>query len=91
MRFSQGKPLVSIFSIKMMDSPFMKLKYYLHAYWMGWKTRKLASLIKFQNLKSQVKEIEEFNKSSDPKARPNNFVLKARENYANSLQNAINR
>lgn len=75
----------------MMESPFMKLKYYLHAYWMGWKTRKIISLIKFQNLKNQVKEIEEFNKTNDPSDKPSNFILKARENYANSLQNTINR
>jgi hypothetical protein len=38
----------------------MKLKYGLHAFWVGWKTRKLISLIKFENLKRQAEEIEEF-------------------------------
>lgn len=75
----------------MMDSPFMKLKYYLHAYWMGWKTRRLMALTKFQNLKNQVKEIEEFYGGRNVSGVPDHHVLKARENYVVALVNTIHR
>jgi hypothetical protein len=68
----------------------MKLKYGLHAYWMGWKTRRLISLVKFENLKRQAKEIEEFYKIDSLTGKPDNHVLKARANYADGLINTIN-
>lgn len=68
----------------------MKLKYGLHACWMGWKTRRLISLIKFENLKRQAKEIEEFYKVDSITGKPDNHVLKARSNYADGLMNTIN-
>ena len=75
----------------MMDSPFMKLKYFLHAYWVGWKTRRLMELTKFKNLRHQVKEIEEFYQVDAQTGRPDHHVLKARANYADALVNAVKR
>lgn len=75
----------------MMDSPFMRLKYCLHAYWVGWKTRRLMGLTKFENLRRQAKEIEEFYKVDVKTGRPDHHVLKARANYADALINAVNR
>jgi hypothetical protein len=68
----------------------MKLKYGLHAFWVGWKTRKLISLIKFENLKRQAEEIEEFYQADLVTGRPDNHVLVARANYVDGLINTIN-
>lgn len=69
-----------------MHSTFMSLKYNLKAYWLGWKVRKLMSLSKFQSLKLQVVEIEQFY-GPNASGMADNHVLKARENYVNALIN----
>jgi len=72
-----------------MHSNFMTIKYALHAYWIGWKTRRLISLTKFQNMIREVKEIEEFNRQTS-NGCIDNHVLRARENFVNALQNTVN-
>lgn len=67
----------------------MKIKYALHGYWMGWKTRKLISLTKFKDLKRQVSEIQEFYGPST-NGKFDHHILKARQNYVDALQNTVN-
>lgn len=48
-------------------------------------------LTKFENLRRQAKEIEEFYKVDVKTGRPDHHVLKARANYSDALINAVNR
>jgi len=90
---AQRKPILfqSPNRIQMMDSPFMKQRNRLKAWVQGWKVRKLNSLEKFRNMKSQVKEIEDYYGSDRQTGQVDHRVLKARSGYINALITTSNR